>query len=90
MAAEAANLPWMDATGRVSMAAIKSELSKVYLTMAGQPLNKGAAYYKLAADKAKEVITYANTNPTVINLFSTYYDVHSVAQNNKLEHIFEI
>jgi hypothetical protein len=58
--------------------------------MAGQPLNKGAAYYKLAADKAKEVITYANANPAVINLFSTYYDIHNPAQNNKLEHLFEI
>jgi hypothetical protein len=90
LAAEAGGLPWMDATGRVSLAAVKSQLAKVYLTMAGQPLNKGAAYYKLAADKAKEVITYANANPTTINLFNTYYDVHSVAQNNKLEHIFEI
>jgi hypothetical protein len=90
VAAEAANLPWMDASGRVSMAAIKAELSKVYLTMAGQPLNKGAAYYKLAADKAKEVIDYANATPGVINLFSTYYDIHNPAQNNKLEHIFEI
>ncbi|MEO5995867.1 MAG: RagB/SusD family nutrient uptake outer membrane protein [Chitinophagaceae bacterium] len=90
VAAEAAGLPWMDETGRVSMAAIKSELAKVYLTMAGQPLNKGAAYFKLAADKAKEVITYANANPGVINLFSTYYDIHNPAQNNKLEHIFEL
>jgi hypothetical protein len=90
LAAEASGLPWMDATGRVSMAAVKAQLSKVYLTMAGQPLNKGAAYYKLAADKAKEVITYANGNPTSINLFSTYYDIHSPAQNNKLEHLFEL
>ncbi len=90
LAAEAGGLPWMDATGRVSLAAVKAQLSRIYLTMAGQPLNKGAAYYKLAADKAKEVITYANANPGVINLFNTYYEVHSVAQNNKLEHLFEI
>ncbi|MEO6915896.1 MAG: RagB/SusD family nutrient uptake outer membrane protein [Chitinophagaceae bacterium] len=88
--AETAGLPWTDISGRVSTAAIKSLLSQVYLTMAGQPLNKGAAYYKLAADKSKEVITYANANPTAINLFNTYYDVHSVTQNNKLENIFEI
>lgn len=90
VAAEAGGLPWTDATGRVSTAAIKAQLAKVYLTMAGQPLNKGAAYYKLAADKAKEVIAYAGTNPTVINLFPTYYDLHNPAQNNKLEHLFEI
>jgi hypothetical protein len=90
VAAESAGLPWMDATGRVSMAAAKAQLSKVYLTMAGQPLNKGAAYYKLAADKAKEVIDYANSNPTVINLFPTYLDLHDVNKEDMLEHLFEI
>ncbi len=89
-AAEAAGLPWMDASGRVSTAAIKSELAKVYLTMAGQPLNKGAAYYKLAADKANEVIVYANGNPTQINLFNNYGDLHNPANNNTLEFLFEI
>ncbi|MEO6549692.1 MAG: RagB/SusD family nutrient uptake outer membrane protein [Ferruginibacter sp.] len=88
--AEAAGLPWMDASGRVSTAAIKSELAKVYLTMAGQPLNKGAAYYKLAADKAKEVVDYANANPASINLFATYIDLHNAANDNKLENIFSI
>jgi starch-binding outer membrane protein, SusD/RagB family len=89
-AAEASGLPWMDASGRVSLAAVKSELARVYLTMAGYPLNKGAAYYKLAADKAYEVITYANSNPGVINLFPTYFEVHSEATENRLEHIFMI
>ena len=88
LAAEAAGLPWTDVSGRVSQAAVKSELSIVYLTMAGQPLNKGAAYYKLAADKAKEVIDYANANPGVINLFPTYGDVHKESLKNRIEHIF--
>ena len=88
--AEAAGLSWMDATGRVSMAAVKSQLAKVYLTMAGFPLSKGAPYYKLAADKAYEVITYANANPNSINLFNTYAEVHSLATENKLEHIFQL
>jgi hypothetical protein len=88
-AAEASGLGWTDQT-RVPMAAIKSLLAKVYLTMAGFPLNKGAAYYKLAADKAKEVVDYSTANPTVIGLFPTYNDIHKVANNNKLEHIFEI
>lgn len=90
IAAEEAGFQWMDATGRVSLAAVKSQLAKVYLTMAGFPLNKGAAYYKLAADKAYEVITYANTTPTSINLFNTYAEVHSLTTENKLEHIFEL
>ncbi|WP_435531854.1 RagB/SusD family nutrient uptake outer membrane protein [Spirosoma liriopis] len=87
-AAEAAGLAWMDVSGRVNLAAVKSQLARVYLTMAGQPLNKGAAYYKLAADKSLEVITYANANPSTINLFSTYEDVHKESTKNRLEHIY--
>ncbi|MBC3787684.1 RagB/SusD family nutrient uptake outer membrane protein [Spirosoma utsteinense] len=88
IAAEAAGLPWTDVTGRVNLAAAKSQLARVYLTMAGFPLSKGASYYKLAADKAFEVITYANANPTAINLFSTYEDLHRESTENRLEHIF--
>jgi len=88
LAAEDAGLPWIDLSGRVSLAAAKSLLSKVYLTMAGQPLNKGTAYYKLAADKSYEVITYANANPANINLFSTYSEVHRESLKNRIEHIF--
>jgi hypothetical protein len=58
--------------------------------MAGQPLNKGAAYYKLAADKAKEIIDYANANPGVINLFPNYMDLHDVNKEDVLEHLFSI
>jgi hypothetical protein len=84
-AAEASGLSWTDPTGRVSLGAVKSLLAEVYLTMAGQPLNKGAAYYQLAANKAAEVINSGN-----FSLFSTYNDLHSVSQENKGEHIFEI
>ena len=88
--AEAAGLPWMDATGRANLAAVKTLLAKVYLTMAGFPLQKGASHYKLAADKAWEVITYAKANPTVINLFPTYKQVHDETLKNRLEHLFMI
>lgn len=90
LAAEAAGLPWMETSGRASLSAVKAQLAKVYLTMAGQPLIKGAAYYKLAADKAKEVIDYSNANPGVINLFPTYRDIHDVNKENIIEHLFEI
>ena len=90
MTAEKAGLAWMDVSGRVNLAAVKTQLAKVYLTMAGFPLSKGASHYKLAADKAFEVITYANANPTVINLFPTYNDVHSESTKNRLEHLFMI
>ncbi|WP_339925664.1 RagB/SusD family nutrient uptake outer membrane protein [uncultured Cyclobacterium sp.] len=86
--AEEAGLAWMDPSGRVSQAAVKSQLSKVYLTMAGFPLNKGASHYQLAADKSKEVIDYANGNPGVINLFPTYGDLHDESKGNTVEHIF--
>lgn len=84
--AESAGLPWTDATGRVSQSAAKSLLSKVYLTMAGFPLNKGAQYYGLAADKAKEVIDNAGT----IGLFDTYGEIHQEDSRNKKEHIFSL
>lgn len=38
--AEQSGLPMRDATGRASLGAIKSLLAEVYLTMAGQPLQK--------------------------------------------------
>lgn len=85
-AAEAAGLPWTDASGRVSTAAAKALLSKVYLTMAGQPLNRGAEYYQLAAEKAKEIID--NAGP--IQLFDTYYELHDEALGNTKEHIFSL
>lgn len=84
-AAEAAGLPWQNSGGSASLGAVKSLLSKVYLTMAGQPLNKGAAYYKLAADKSLEVI-----NNGSFSLFATYGELHDVSKENKGEHIFEI
>ncbi len=87
-AAETAGLPWMDASGRVSLAAVKSQLARVYLTMAGYPLNKGAEYYQMAAQKSAEVIDYANGNPGTINLFPTYNDLHDEDNDNLLEHIF--
>jgi starch-binding outer membrane protein, SusD/RagB family len=90
VAAEAAGLPWMDVRGRVNQAAAKSLLAKVYLTMAGQPLNKGATHYKLAADKAFEVVTYANGNPGTLNLFPTFREVHQENLKNRIEHIFMI
>lgn len=88
--AEAAGLPFMDASGRTSTAAIKTELAKVYLTMAGQPLNLGAAYYKLAADKAKEVIDYSTSNPSSLGLFTSYAAIHNATNDNKIEHLFGI
>lgn len=84
-AAEASGLGWTDANGRVGLGAVKALLSKVYLTMAGFPLSKGASHYTLAAAKALEVI-----NSTQFALFANYADLHSLAQENKGEHMWEI
>lgn len=85
VAAEASGLSWTDASGRASLGAVKSLLAKVHLTMAGFPLNKGTASYKLAADKANEVITSGS-----FSLFANYGDLHSLPQENKGEHIFSL
>lgn len=86
--AEGSGLPWMDTSGRVNLAAVKSLLAKVYLTMAGQPLNKGDEYFGLATENAKEVIDFADGE--TIGLFETYGELHDPSLDNTKEHIFQI
>lgn len=83
--AEASGLPFVDRTGRASLGAVKSLLASVYLTMAGHPLNKGAEYYGLAAQKAEEVID--NKGYT---LFDSYKFLHDRAHKNQGELIFQV
>lgn len=83
--AENAGLAWTDESGRISQSAVKALLSKVYLTMAGYPLNQ-TAHYADAATKAKEIIDNAGS----IDLFDTYAQVHDESLNNKVEHIFSL
>ncbi len=83
--AEAAGLPMTDVSGKVSTGAVKSLLAKVYLTMAGYPLQKGAAYYDLAAKKAEEVI-----DSKQFKLFASYDDLHNPTKKNVEENIFMI
>lgn len=83
-AAESAGLPWTDQSGRVSQSAAKALLAKVYLTMAGAPLNKGNEYFQLAANKSKEIMDNAGT----ISLFDNYMDLHDERFGNQQEHIF--
>lgn len=81
--AEAAGLSWTDKSGRVTLGAVKSLLANVYLTMAGYPLKKGKAYYQLAYDKSKEVITSGQ-----FSLFARYSDLRDPALQNTGGHIF--
>jgi hypothetical protein len=89
LAAEAAGFPMTDVSGLASQMAVKSFMARVYLTMAGQPMN-APGYYQKAADKAKEVIDYANANPSQIGLFPTYEDLRTDANENRVEHILMI
>lgn len=82
--AEQSGLANVDKTGRVSIGAVKSLLSSVYLTMAGFPLNKGAEYYTLAANKAEEVL-----DANWYTLFTDYYFLHDRAHKNQGELIFQ-
>jgi starch-binding outer membrane protein, SusD/RagB family len=83
LAAEQCGLPWTDPSGRVSLGAVKSLLAKVYITMAGYPLEKGLPYYQKAYDKTIEVI-----NSHQFSLFENYSDLRNPAVQNTREHIF--
>jgi len=83
--AEQSGLPAVDLTGKASLGAVKSLLSSVYLTMAGYPLNKGVAYHRLAAEKAKEVL-----DAKYYSLFDNYAYLHDRAHKNNGELIFQV
>lgn len=63
---------WTSTEGRVSKGAVKSMHAKVYLTMAGYPLQKGAEYYTKAYDMAKQVYTSGK-----FKLFDTYAELRT-------------
>lgn len=83
--AEKSGMVSVDKTGRASVGVVKSLLASVYLTMAGSPLNKGLAYYQLAADKAAEVI-----DGNLYSLFDNYAYLHDRAHKNQGELIFQV
>lgn len=71
--------------GRVTKWGAKGLLSKVYMTMGGYPLNKGAVYYPLALQKAEEVISASGAS-----LVPSYADLFDVTKKNSKESLFEI
>ncbi|WEK34098.1 MAG: RagB/SusD family nutrient uptake outer membrane protein [Candidatus Pseudobacter hemicellulosilyticus] len=81
--AEQSGLPWTDASGHISLGAVKSLLAKVYISMAGYPLQKGQRYYQLAYEKAREVIDSRS-----FALFASYADLRKQSLQNTGEHIF--
>lgn len=68
----------------VSQQAVKSTLAAVYMNMAGYPLNLGAEYYGLAADKAKEVVDGVNNGLYPQSLVD-WKDVYSYGNNYSSE-----
>lgn len=67
----------------VTKQATQATLSAVYMTMAGYPLNKGKAYYQLAAQKAKAVID--NNSTYGFYLDDNWSHVYSIAHNYNKE-----
>jgi hypothetical protein len=83
-----ANLPASYAAvdkGRVALGGAKGLLAKVYMTMAGYPLQKGAPYYALAEAKALEVI-----NMPQYSLVPDYKALFDVTKKNSPESLFEV
>ncbi|HEY0110565.1 MAG TPA: RagB/SusD family nutrient uptake outer membrane protein [Fibrella sp.] len=83
-----ANLPVTYAAvdkGRVTVGGAKGLLAKVYMTMAGYPLKKGAPYYALAEAKALEVI-----NMPQYALVADYKTLFDVTKKNSTESLFEV
>ncbi len=64
-----------------SKGAAQAMLSYVYMSMAGWPLNKGTEYYKLAADKALEVIEASENGTYYYSLYDEFWKIHSKQEN---------
>ena len=82
-AAEAAGLPVVDRSGRISQSAAQALLADVYLTSAGYPLQIKENYQK-AADEAAKVIDAGN-----YPLFDNYLYLHDNAHKNQGELILQ-
>lgn len=71
--------------GRATQGAATALLGKVYMTMAGYPLNRGNEYYNLAINQFKAII-----GNSTYSLVATYEDLFEVSNKNTSESLFEI
>lgn len=71
--------------GRVTKGGATGLLGKVYMTMAGYPLNKGNEYYKLAIEQFTSIIQNSR-----YSLVTTYKDLFEVSNKNTSESLFEV
>lgn len=83
-----ANLPESypaTSVGRVTKGGATAMLGKVYMTMAGYPLNGGQAYYTQAIEQFRSII-----NNSSYALVPTYRELFDVANKNTSESLFEV
>lgn len=73
----------------ITRQAVKSALTAVYMAMAGYPLERDG-YYKMAADKAKEVIDGVEAGTYGLGLETAWNQVYSVGNNWSNEQIVTI
>ena len=73
--------------GRVTKAAAIGLLGKVYLTMAGKPLN-AAGYYQKAANELTELVQLVNNGTVNVGLLPKYEDVFSTRNEMNKEVLF--
>lgn len=71
--------------GRATKASAIALLGKVYMHMAGYPLNKGNEYYKLAITEFSKII-----EDSQYSLVPSYIDLFDVAKKNSSESLFEV
>lgn len=71
--------------GRVTKAGATALLGKVYMTMAGYPLNGGAEYYNKAIDQFKVILQNSK-----YSLVPSYKDLFNVENKNTSESLFEV
>ncbi|MDS1032829.1 RagB/SusD family nutrient uptake outer membrane protein [Porphyromonadaceae sp. NP-X] len=79
------NNVWNSSEGRVAKGAVESLLAKVYLTMAGYPLQKGLVYYQKAYAYAQKVIA-----SNKFYVFDSYADLRNISNENTGEYIWMI
>ncbi|MCF0069092.1 RagB/SusD family nutrient uptake outer membrane protein [Dyadobacter sp. CY261] len=70
--------------GRVSAGTVKALMGKVYLTMAGKPLNRTENYQK-AAEKLSELVGAANEEKYDMELLPNFADVFALANERNRE-----
>jgi len=71
--------------GRVTRGGATAMLGKVYMTMAGYPLNKGNEYYGKAIEQFKSVI-----NNSRYSLVPSFKNLFEVSNKNTSESLFEV